>query len=108
MAISGVEDSPGFDMGDGPLDHREDPVGLLRLLAQFVVGGLLVRGDHPLPTYPFVGDLPGRVDSLQQSGGAWGGYIVHGPGLGVGNPREPADGQNQVGIHACHPMLVRP
>ena len=43
-------DSPGLDVGDGPLDHRADPVdalvGLLRRLVQFAVGGLLMGRDH--------------------------------------------------------------
>ena len=55
-AVGGVEDSPGLDVGDGLLDHLTDPVDalvlLLRGFAQFAVGGLLVRGDHPLPRYP--------------------------------------------------------
>ena len=44
-AVVGVEDSPGLDVGDGPLDDLTDPVdalvGLLRGLAQFAVGGFL-------------------------------------------------------------------
>ena len=36
----------------GPADPVDALVLLLRGFAQFAVGGLLVRGDHPLPRYP--------------------------------------------------------
>ena len=65
-------DSPGLDVGDGALDDLADLVdalvGLLRGFAQFSVGGLLVRGDHPSSHVSLVGDPPGGVDSLEQSG----------------------------------------
>ena len=68
-----MEDSPGLDVGDGALDDLADPVDapvlLLRGFAQFAVGGLLVRGDHPSSHVPLVADPPGGVHSLQQSGG---------------------------------------
>ena len=67
-----MEDSPGLDVGDGPLDHLADPVdalvGLLRRLAQLAVGGLLVGRDHPPSDIALVGDPPGGIDSLEQSG----------------------------------------
>ena len=59
-------DSPGLDVGDGPLDHLTDlvdaPVGLLRGLAQLAVGGLLMRGDHSPSHVSLVGDPPGGID----------------------------------------------
>ena len=58
-------DSPGLDGGDGALDHLADPadapVGLLGGLAQFAVGGLLVRSDHLLADVALVGDPSGGV-----------------------------------------------
>ena len=46
-----------------------DPVGRLLLLVEFsVVGGLLVRGDHPPSHVSLVADPPGGVHPLQQSG----------------------------------------
>ena len=45
-----------------------DPVGLLLLLVEFSVGGLLVRGDHPPSHVSLVADPPGGVHPLQQSG----------------------------------------
>ena len=38
-----------------------DPVGLLLLLVEFSVGGLLVRGDHPPSHVSLVADPPGGV-----------------------------------------------
>ena len=65
-------DSPGLDVGDGPLDDLADLVdalvGLLRRLAQFAVGGLLVGRDHSPSDIALVGDPPGGIDSLQQPG----------------------------------------
>ena len=56
-------DSPGLDVGDGSLDHLADLVdalvGLLRGLAQFAVGGLLVGRDHSPADIALVGDPPG-------------------------------------------------
>ena len=56
-------DSPGLDVGDGPLDHLADPVdalvGLLRRLAQLSVGGLLAGRDHSPSHVSLVGDPPG-------------------------------------------------
>ena len=58
-------DSPGPDVGDGALDDLADPVDalvlLLRGFAQFAVGGLLVRGDHPSSHVSLVADPPGRL-----------------------------------------------
>ena len=65
-------DSLGLDVGDGPLDHLADPVdalvGLLRRLAQFAVGGLLMGRDHSPSGMALVGDPPGGVQPVQQSG----------------------------------------
>ena len=62
-----MEDSPGLDVGDGPLDHLADPVDalilLLRGFAQFAVGRLLVGRDHSPSDIALVGDPPGGVDS---------------------------------------------
>ena len=59
-------DSPGLDVGDGLLDHLTDLVdalvGLLRRLAQFAVGGLLVGRDHFPYHVSLVGDPPGGID----------------------------------------------
>ena len=59
-------DSLGLDAGDGPLDHLTDLVdalvGLLRRLAQFAVGGLLVGRDHSPSHVSLVGDPPGGID----------------------------------------------
>ena len=83
-------DSPGLDVGDGPLDHLADPVDTLILLlgrlAQFAVGGLLMRRDHPSSHIALVADPPGGVHSLQQSGGVQCGHIVHGPRIGAPGP----------------------
>ena len=103
-------DSPGLDVGDGSLDDLADPVdalvGLLRRLAQFAVGGLLVRGDHPPSDIALVGDPPGGVDSLEQSGGVQGGYVVHGPRIRIGGPHQAAARQDQdPGAHAGRLVL---
>ena len=72
-AVVGVEDSPGLDVGDGALDDLADPVdalvGLFGRFAQLAVGGLLVGCDHPPSDIALVGDPPGGVDSVEQSGG---------------------------------------
>ena len=108
-----MEDSPGLDVGDGLLDHLADPadalVGLFGGFAQFAVGGLLVRGDHSLADVSLVGDPSGGVDSVEQSGGVQGGRVVHGAGVGVGGPHEPAVGQDQdLDVHAGRLVLARP
>ena len=68
-----MEDSPGLDVGDGALDDLADPVdalvGLFGRFAQLAVGGLLVGCDHPPSDIALVGDPPGGVDSVEQSGG---------------------------------------
>ena len=60
-----MEDSPGLDVGDGPLDHPADPVDapvrLLGRLARFSVGGLLMRRDHPPSHMALFADPPGGV-----------------------------------------------
>ena len=108
-----MEDSPGLDVGDGLLDHLADPVDalvlLLRGFAQFAVGGLLVRGDHPPADVSLVGDPSGGVDSVEQSGGVQCGHVVHGPRVGVGGPHQAPAGQDQdLDVHAGRPMLARP
>ena len=59
-------DSPGLDVGDGPLDDlaylADAPVGLLRGFAQFAVGGLLMGRDHSPSHVSLVGDPPGGID----------------------------------------------
>ena len=110
-AVGGVEDSPGLDVGDGLLDHLADPVDapvlLLRGFAQFAVGGFLHGVIIPLPTYRLVGDLPGGVDSLEQSGGVWGGHVVHGPRIGVGGPHQTPVKQDQdLDVHPRAPALT--
>ena len=57
----------------GLADPADALAGILRRLAQFVVGGLLMGRDHSPSDMALVGDPPGGVDSLEQSGGAWGG-----------------------------------
>ena len=85
----------------GPADPVDAPVLLLRLLVEFAVGGLLVRGDHPPSHVPFVADPPGGVDSLEQSGGARGRHVVHGPRIGVGGPHEPSVEPDQDPGRSC-------
>ena len=68
-----------------------DPVGLLLLLVEFSVGGLLVRGDHPPSHVSLVADPPGGVHPLQQSGRR----PVHGPRIVARGPHESAAGQDQ-------------
>ena len=63
----------------GPADPVDAPVLLLRGFAQFSVGGLLVRGDHPSSHVPLVAD---------PSGGVQYGHVVHGPRIGVRGPHE--------------------
>ena len=76
-------DSPGLDVGDCALDDLADPVdalvGLFGRFAQFAVGRLLVGRDNSPSDIALVGDPPGGIDSLQQSGGVQCGHIVHGP-----------------------------
>ena len=98
-------------MGDGPLDDLADLVdalvGLLRRLAQFAVGGLLVGRDHSPSDIALVGDPPGGIDSLQQPGGVQGGHVVHGPRAGVGGPhRAPARQDQDPGAHAGRLVLT--
>ena len=106
-------DSPGLDVGDGPLDHLTDlvdaPVGLLRRLAQLAVGGLLMGRDHSPSHVSLVGDPPGGVDSLEQSGGVQGCHVVHGPRIRVGGPHQTAARQDQdLDVHAGRLVLARP
>ena len=52
----------------GLADPVDALVGLFGRFAQFAVGGFLVRGDHSLADIALVGDPPGGVDSVEQSG----------------------------------------
>ena len=91
----------------GPADPVDALAGLFRRLAQFAVGGLLMGRDHSPSHVSLVGDPPGGVDSLEQSGGVQGGHVVHGPRAGVGGPHQPAAGQDQdPGAHAGRPVLT--
>ena len=103
--VGRVEDSPGLDVGDGALDDLADPVDapvlLLRLLVEFAVGGLLVRGDHSPADVSLVADPPGGVDSLQQSGGVQGGHVVHGPRIRIRGPHEPSFEPDQDQGRSC-------
>ena len=91
----------------GPADLADAPVGLFRGFAQFTVGGFLVRGDHSPADVSLVGDPSGGVDSVEQSGGARGGHVVHGSRAGVGGPHQPAVGQDQdLGAHASRSVLT--
>ena len=93
----------------GLADPADAPVGLLRGLAQLAVGGLLVGRDHSPSDIALVGDPPGGVDSLEQSGGVQGGHVVHGPRIRIGGPHQPAAGQDQdLDVHAGRPVLARP
>ena len=97
-------DSPGLDVGDGPLDHLADLVnalvGLLRRLAQFAVGRLFTRGDHSPSDIALVGDPPGGVQSVHQSGGVQGRHVVHGPRIRIGGPHQAPARQDQEGYSA--------
>ena len=96
VPVVGVEDFPGLDVGDGPLDDLADPVdalvGLLRGLAQFAVGWLLMGRDHSLSDIVLVGDPPGLLDGLdpgfRQS--RWGDLLSGVVGVLVRVRREPA------------------
>ena len=112
-AVGRVEDSPGLDVGDGPLDDLADPVDapvlLLRGFAQFSVGRLLMGRDHSPSDIALVADPSGVVDSLEQSGGVQCGHVVHGPRAGVRGPHEPSVGPDQdLDVHARAPVLDRP
>ena len=52
----------------GPANPADAPIGLLRGLARFAVGGLLVRDDHSHSHVSLVGDPSGGVDSVEHSG----------------------------------------
>jgi len=52
----------------GPANPADAPIGLLRGLARFAVGGLLVRDDHSHSHVSLVGGPSGGVDSVEQSG----------------------------------------
>ena len=91
----------------GPADPVDALVGLLRGLAQFAVGGLLVGRDHSPSHVSLVGDPPGGVNSVEQSGEAWGGHVVHGPRVGVGGPhRAPVRQDQDPGAHAGRLVLT--
>jgi len=93
----------------GLADPVDAPVLLLRLLVEFAVGGLLVRGDHSPSHVSLVADPPGGVDSLQQSGGVQGRHVVHGPRIRIGGPHEPSFEPDQdLDVHARPPALDRP
>ena len=65
--------------------------------------------DHSPADIALVGDPPGGVDSLEQSGGVQGGHVVHGPRIRIGGPHEPSDGPDQdLGAYARAPALARP
>ena len=104
-------DSPGLDVGDGPLDHLADlvdaPVGLLRGLAQLAVGGLLMGRDHSPSHVSLVDDPPGGIDSLEQSGRRQGGHVVHGPQIRVRGPHQaPARQDQDLNVHAGRLVLT--
>ena len=91
----------------GLADPVDALVGLLRGLAQFAVGELLVRGDHSPADIALVGDPSGGVDSVEQSGGVQGGHVVHGSRVGVGGPHQAPAGQDQdLDVHAGRPVLT--
>ena len=93
----------------GPADPVDALVGLFRRLAQFVVGGLLMGRDHSPSDMALVGDPPGGVDSLEQSGGAWGGHVVHGPRIRIGSLHQAAVRQDQdLDVHAGRLVFARP
>ena len=107
-----MEDSPGLDVGDGPLDDLADPVdalvGLFGRFAQFAVGGLLVGRDHSPSDIALVGDPSGGVDSVEQSGGVQCGHVVHGPRIGVGGPHQAPAGQDQDQRRSCRSSRACP
>ena len=93
----------------GPADPVDAPVGLLRGFAQFSVGGLLMRRDHPPTDVSLVADPPGEIHSLEQSGGVQCGHVVHGPRIGVGCPHElSVEPDRDLDVHTRAPMLDRP
>ena len=63
--------------------------------------------DHSPSDIALVGDPPGGVDSLEQSGGVQGGHVVHGPRIRVGGPHQTAARQDQdPGAHAGRLVLT--
>ena len=85
----------------GLADPVDAPVGLLRLLVEFSVGGLLMGRDHPPADVSLVADPPGGIHSLEQSGGVQGGHVVHGPRVGVRGPHEPSVEPDQDPGRSC-------
>ena len=91
----------------GLADPVDALVGLFDRLAQLAVGGLLMGRDHSPSHVSLVGDPPGGVDSLEQSGGVQGGHVVHGPRIRVGGPHQTAARQDQdPGAHAGRLVLT--
>ena len=71
------------------------------------LGGLLVGCDHSLSYVSLVGDPPGGIHSLQQSGGVQGRHVVYGPRIRIGGPHEPSIEPDQdLDVHAGRPVLT--
>ena len=71
------------------------------------LGGFLWGVIIPPSHVSLVGDPSGGVDSVEQSGGVQCGRVVHGPRVGVGDPHQPAAGQDQdLDVHAGRPVLT--
>ena len=93
----------------GPADPVDAPVGLLRLLVEFAVGGFLCGVIIPLPTYPLSAIHPeGSIPSSSPEG-ARGRHVVHGTRIGARGPHEPSVEPDQdLDVHARAPVLDRP
>ena len=73
------------------------------------LGGFLCGVIIPLPMYPLSAIHPEGSRPSSSPEGAWCGHVVHGAGVGVGGPHEPAVGQDQdLDVHAGRLVLARP
>ena len=85
----------------GLADPVDALVGLLGGFAQFAVGGFLCGVIIPLPMYPLSAIHPEGSSPSNSPDGAWCGHVVHGAGVGVPGPHEPAVGQDQDQRRSC-------
>ena len=65
-------------------------------------------GIIPLPMYPLSAIHPEGSRPSSSPEGAWCGHVVHGAGVGVGGPHEPAAGQDQDQRRSCRSSCACP
>ena len=65
------------------------------------LGGFLCGVIIPLPMYPLSAIHPEGSRPSSSPEGAWCGHVVHGAGVGVPGPHEPAAGQDQDQRRSC-------